>query len=128
VTFTPTARAETTDVSSGLERLGSDVSQLLAGDAWAHTLWGGSVSSIVGAAVALLVVLLTVRAQNREIARQLAAQARGIEDQLAEQRRGNTKNREHEAAAVLLSALQSQHCTGGPGDRMRMATYHLDYG
>ena len=60
-----------------------------------HTLFDGLVSAVIGALVALAVVLLTVRAQNA-----------GIDEQLRTQRRENARAREHAAAAELLRTLQ----------------------
>lgn len=60
-----------------------------------HTLLDGLVSAVIGALVALAVVLLTVRAQNA-----------GIDEQLRTQRRENARAREHAAAAELLRTLQ----------------------
>lgn len=94
-----------------------DVSVFLHDDNWLHTIWDGFLSSLVGAVVALAVVLFTVhhqkkgnseqlRVQTKGLAEQLRAQAEGLAEQLAEQRRENAKDREHAAGADILQALQ----------------------
>lgn len=93
------------------------MSSFLHDDTWLHTIWGGFLSSIVGAVVALGVVLFTVHhqkigtakqlsAQAEGLAQQLRAQAEGLAKQLAEQRSENAKDREHAAGADILRALQ----------------------
>lgn len=72
---------------------------------WMHTLFGGLVAAVIGAGVALLVLMVTVRTQNKGIQKQLELQERSVAEQLSVQRHENTKIREHDAAARFLSAI-----------------------
>jgi hypothetical protein len=72
---------------------------------WMHTLFQGLVAAVLGAGVALLVLLVTVRTQNAGIRKQIAVQQEGLQaqsevqerslaKQLRVQRYENTRNRE----------------------------------
>lgn len=83
---------------------------------WMHTLFQGMVAAFVSAAVALLVLMVTVRTQNRGIQRQIAvqekslraqleAQEKSVAEQLRVQRRENARSREVAIVGRMLITL-----------------------
>lgn len=68
-------------------------------------MFGGFVAALISAAVALLVLLVTVRAQNRGIREQLAVQERSVAEQLSVQRHENARTREVATVGRMLTIL-----------------------
>lgn len=83
-----------------------------------HTLFQGLVAAVISAGVALLVLMVTVRTQNKGIRQQIAVQQeslrkqlevqeRSVAEQLQVQRHENTRNRELAIVGNLLTILKN---------------------
>jgi hypothetical protein len=83
---------------------------------WMHTLFGGLVSALISAGVALVVLRATLKAQNRGIRQQIAVQEdnlrtqlevqeRSVAEQLRVQRNENARTREVAVVGRMLSTL-----------------------
>lgn len=81
-----------------------------------HTLFQGLVAAVIGALVALLVLMVTVRTQNKGIRQQIAVQQeslrkqlevqeRSVAEQLRVQRYENTRVREHAAGVQFIRGV-----------------------
>ena len=82
-----------------------------------QTLFDGVLGASVGAAVAVVVLRLTLREQRLALDEQLEKQDRHHREQLSVQREENTRARLHDVAASILSALAQGRTANSISDR-----------